>query len=90
MFQQESIPALYKGDRNSDACYGELATAGDINDIMGGGSVFGIENAQPWLNRFPVHLNLNATESAIFAASLPRWKVSKTEVPPKYIAKPGS
>ena len=77
-----AIPALYKGGSNADVCYGTRSTAGDINNIMGAGSTFSQENARPWLDRLPHHLNLGVTELTRTLANLGRWKVSMTEVRP--------
>lgn len=79
---QDSVPALYKGERNADVCYGTRSSAGDINDIMGAGSVFGPENAKPWLDRLPHHFNLSVGEYGPMLAGLTRWKVSTSPIVP--------
>jgi hypothetical protein len=84
---QPYIPAFYRGSTNADPCYGDLASAGDIDDIMGGGDKFNTENAKPWLDRLPHHFNLGYADTAMLAAGLPRWKVSKTEHPPMGIVR---
>ena len=84
-FHRESIPALYKDGTNSSACYGTRSNAGDINNIMGMGSAFGVENARPWLDRLPLHLNLPASEFFRVVAGLGRWKVEFSEPSPKSI-----
>ncbi len=82
ILHQDSIPALYKGGNGADVCYGALATAGDINNIMGAGDRFSQENAKPWMERLVHHLNLTQAESIQTMASIGKWKVSMTEVPP--------
>ena len=84
-FHQESIAALYKGGTNADVCYGTLSSAGDINNIMGAGSLFSAENARPWLDRLPLHLNLPASEFFRVVAGLGRWKVQFSEPSPMSI-----
>jgi hypothetical protein len=81
-FHEDSIPALYKGGTNGDVCYGTRSTAGDIDNIMGAGSLFSEENARPWLERLPHHLNLSFREFTTMAMSLWKWKVSMTPVLP--------
>jgi hypothetical protein len=81
-FHQDTIPALYKGDTNADVCYGSRSAAGDINNIMGAGSSFSHENAKPWLDRLFDHLNLNTHELVKMRASVAKWKISMTDVPP--------
>lgn len=81
-FHQDSIPALFKGGLGSDVCYGALATAGDINNIMGAGSSFSPENAKPWMDRLVHHLNLTQAESIQTMAGIGKWKVLLAEVPP--------
>jgi hypothetical protein len=85
MLPQSAIPAIYKGGRNANACYGSRATAGDINNIMGAGANFDKDNAQPWLGRLPHHLNLTLPETVTLAANLTRWNISTVDVPPRLI-----
>ena len=81
-FDQERLPAIYKGGHGADACYGEMATAGDINNIMGAGDSFAVENAKPWMDRLVHHLNLTQSESIQTMAGIGKWKVSLAEIPP--------
>jgi hypothetical protein len=79
---QNSIPGLWKGHGNADVCYGTLATAGDINNIMGAGDQFSRENAQPWLDRLIHHINLSQHEYFAYGSSLGKFQVSRSEVLP--------
>ena len=81
-FHADAIPALYKGGSNADVCYGTRGTAGDIENIMGAGSTFSRENAAPWLNRLPHHLNLGVYELAGVLSSFAKWKVLMTDTAP--------
>lgn len=82
----DAIPVLYKGGSNSNVCYGPNATAGDINNIMGMGSTFSPENAQPWFQRLFQHLSLPHQELIRVNTSIPKWKISMTDIPPRGIA----
>jgi hypothetical protein len=55
---QSLISSPYKGGDNSAVCYGEGSTADAIQNIMGGGMRFTAEDAAPWVDRLPEHLNL--------------------------------
>jgi hypothetical protein len=81
-FNEKSIPALYKGRTNASVCYGTRATAGDIDNIMGGGSKFSVENAKPWLDRLPHHFNLSLVEHGKMMAGMGKWRVSLGEALP--------
>jgi hypothetical protein len=82
MFHQDAVPALYKGSHGAGVCYGERASAGDIDNIMGAGDKFSTENAKPWLDRLVAHFNLNTHETVMAVAGIGKWKVSMTEVLP--------
>jgi hypothetical protein len=84
-YDPSTIPALYKGDSNADVCYGAQSAAGDINNIMGAGSQFSIENAQPWIDRLPEHFNLSPNEWVKFGMSRSQWRVSMVHTPPRVI-----
>jgi hypothetical protein len=72
-----TLPALYTGGSNSNACYGDNAGPGDAANIMGFGDKFAQENAKPWLDR------LNDHSWQTFDMS--KWKVSLTEIQPMSI-----
>jgi hypothetical protein len=79
---QDAIPALYQGGHGADACYGERASSGDIDNIMGAGDKFSQENAKPWLDRLVQHFNLDTYETVKAVAGIGKWKVSLREVAP--------
>ena len=70
-------PALLQGGTDSQVCYGSMASAGDASNIMGWGNKFAPENAQPWLDRIPTHINR--------AVNMSRWKASMIRVAPKKV-----
>ncbi len=80
---QDSVPALFKEGRNADVCYGGLSRPGDLDDIMGKGSKFGTQNAQPWLDRLFEHLNFDGLTMAQARHSKSRWTVSTYDQPPR-------
>jgi hypothetical protein len=72
---QDWLAGIYQGGTNSSVCYGEGASVGDIDNIMGKGDKFTKENAAPWLDRLAVHL------PAAFDKA--KWTVSVGRVAPK-------
>lgn len=80
---QDSMPALFKGAANASVCYGNMAGSGDLDDIMGNGSTFGTQNAQPWLDRLFEHLNLDRIDLLSALMSKHRWTVSTHAQPPR-------
>lgn len=78
-----SAAGVFVGGIGATVCYGYGASAGDINNIMGVGSVFSIENAKPWLDRILDHLNLSMEDLALARVGLHSWKVSMDPVKPQ-------
>lgn len=82
-----SIPLnkMNRGGKNSLVCYGDLSTADAINNIMGSGSRFSPEDAQPWLDRLPEHLNISAQDAFEFHFNIPKWTVAMANTPPRVV-----
>ncbi len=74
-FEQDVIPAMWKGGSNGKGCYGHWGAEGDAENVMGIGDQFASENAQPWLTRLPAHLKSGVRMS--------EWRVSLTMLPPQ-------
>jgi hypothetical protein len=79
------VSKMAAGGKNSLVCYGDATTADAINNIMGSGSQFSEEDAQPWLDRLPEHLNLSAQGAFDFAFNHHKWTVAKANTPPRVV-----
>jgi len=71
--QQASLPALFKGASNSQACYGSFAPTSHSDNVMGRGTKFEPVNAQPWRDRIAQHTTTAAGD----------WQVHMGNLPPK-------
>ncbi len=69
-----SVPTIFKGGSNGSTCYGNFATFGDADNVMGYGDKFAPENAQPWLDRIDQHIR--------FKIDTTKWKISMNEIVP--------
>jgi hypothetical protein len=78
-------PKNFEGGEGANVCYGYGSTADAINNIMGSGMQFTPEDAQPWLNRLPEHLDLNSQNSFNFALYRHKWKVLTANAPPRAV-----
>lgn len=77
-------PAKYAKGYNNVLCYGPGSTADAINNIMGAGMKFTSDDAKPWLNRLPEHLDLSSpSDTAMFSLSLSKCKVVMAPTPPR-------
>ena len=68
-FDQNSLPVLFKGGSNSKACYGHYASRDRYANVMGGGTIIDIRNAEPWLKRIAFHTVSDVTQ----------WKATMNE-----------
>jgi hypothetical protein len=82
-----SIPLgrMNRGGKNALVCYGDLSTADAINNIMGSGSRVSSEDAQPWLDRLPEHLNVSALDAFDLGFNRAKWKVAMADTPPRVV-----
>ena len=79
-------PAKYTGGYNNLLCYGPGSTADAINNIMGGGMRFTSDDAKPWLNRLPEHLDPRSpSDAATFSLNLSKYKVVMAPAPPRAV-----
>jgi hypothetical protein len=69
------VPAILRGGKNSDACYGDYLPPAlkRAENVMGAGMLFDETNAQPWVDRVALHTVTNAAG----------WRVSLRRLPPK-------
>jgi hypothetical protein len=79
------VSRMAVGGKNSLVCYGDLDTADAINNIMGSGARFSEEDAQPWLDRLPEHLNISTQDAFDFAFNRSKWTVAKADTPPRVV-----
>lgn len=85
-FDPVSYPqASYGGGINSSVCYGDPTYPADANNIMGAGMDFDPEDAQPWLDRLPEHLNLTSQDRFEFGFNRYKWKVVKANLAPRVV-----
>jgi hypothetical protein len=78
-----SIPIKFRGGKNNVLCYGQGSTADAINNIMGAGMQFTVDDAKPWLDRLPEHLDPRSPSDAVmFSLNLARCTVVKAPAPP--------
>jgi len=73
------------GGSNSTVCYGPGSTADAINNIMGQGMRFTSDDAKPWLDRLPEHLDLSGVDRGMFSFNLAKWKVAMAPAPPRAV-----
>jgi hypothetical protein len=78
-------PPNFQGGVGANVCYGESSTADAINNVMGAGMLFSEEDAQPWLDRLPEHLDLSDQNSFNFQVYRNKWKVLKAFAPPRAV-----
>ncbi|QDT54226.1 hypothetical protein Pan44_22530 [Caulifigura coniformis] len=62
---KSTLPALFNGGSNSNACYGHLALPERGANIMGGGTTFEASNAAPWAARMALHTATTATDWSV-------------------------
>lgn len=67
-----TLPALFNGGSNGNACYGHLALPERGANIMGGGTSFEESNAAPWAARMALHTSTKAAD----------WSISRVKMPP--------
>jgi len=70
-----SLPALFNGGSNSQACYGNLGAPKRGANVMGGGSSFDEANAAPWASRLALHTGTKPED----------WSVSRNIVAPQFV-----
>jgi hypothetical protein len=75
----------FLGGIGANVCYGEGSSADAINNIMGTGMQFSSEDAQPWLDRLPEHLDLSDQNSFNFTVYRHKWKVLTADAPPRAV-----
>ena len=68
-----TLPALFNGGVNGNACYGAFGKAVRGGNVMGGGTAFDESNAAPWAQRLALHTNTKPEA----------WTVSMRPVDPK-------
>jgi hypothetical protein len=78
-------PPNFQGGLGANVCYGAGSNADAINNIMGAGMRFSSEDAQPWLDRLPEHLDLTSQNSFNFAVYRNKWKVLTADAPPRAV-----
>ena len=75
----------FRGGIGAPVCYGFGGTADAINNIMGYGTRFTSEEAQPWLDRLPEHLALDGQDAFDFAFNHAKWTVVMSDTPPRVV-----
>jgi hypothetical protein len=75
----------YGGGENSSVCYGDPSFPADANNVMGAGMSFASEDARPWLNRLPEHLNVTNQGRFEFGLNLSNWRVAMVNTPPRVV-----
>jgi hypothetical protein len=88
VLNQNKLPFFlksYEGGSNSAVCYGDPGFPADSNNIMGAGMDFSSEDAKPWLDRLPEHLNVTNQGAFEFGFNRHKWMVSKTYTPPRVV-----
>lgn len=69
-----SVPALYTGGPNANACYGHHAKAVRGKNVMGGGVDFEASNAAPWAKRLSLHTHTKPEEWTVVLKEPPAPK----------------
>jgi len=70
-----TVPAIFNGGTNSNACYGHLALPERGANIMGGGMTWHASNAAPWAARIALHTFTTPSD----------WSVSTSKLPPQAV-----